>query len=111
MMQAPVLFTPGEISVFSMTQKVRTFDWVRKNMCIVLGKYKGQLWTAELTPYAEGIMDAYDREHVRIIYILASSQTGKSTIGLGCHFRGLLQAADFQSQALSAGRQLEALHL
>lgn len=81
---APVVFLAPELDIFRARTRVPTYDWTRKNLRIVSGPYKGQLWTPDVTPYAHGIMEAFDRRHVRKIFILAPSQTGKSTLALGC---------------------------
>lgn len=89
-----IAFHEAERAVFRAKPRMSTFDWARKHLRVVSGPYKGQLWTPDVTPYAHGIMDAFDRRHVRKIFIIASSQTGKSTLALSCLLAQILRRQD-----------------
>lgn len=91
---APILFRSGELDVFRARPRISTAEWAAKNLRIVSGPYKGQLWNFRVTPYARGIMDAFDRRHVRKILIIAPSQVGKSTLADGCFFSALSRWTD-----------------
>lgn len=89
-----ISFLEAERTVFRAKPRTSTFDWARKTLRVVSGPYKGQLWTPDVTPYARGIMDAFDRRHVRKLFILAPSQTGKSTLALSCLLAQLTRRQD-----------------
>ena len=91
---APILFRSGELDVFRARPRIGTAEWAAKNMRMVSGPYKGQLWNIRVTPYARGIMDAFDRLHVRKILIIAPSQVGKSTVADSCFFSALSRWTD-----------------
>lgn len=91
---APISFCTGEQAVFQARPQISTFQWTQKHLRIVSGPYKGQLWTPNVTPFAQGIMDTFDRPHVRKLFLLASSQTGKSTLALACMEAQLLRRLD-----------------
>lgn len=91
---APILFRSGELDVFRARPRISTAEWAAKNMRMVSGPYKGQLWNIRVTPYARGIMDAFDRRHVRKILIIAPSQVGKSTVADSCFFSALSRWTD-----------------
>lgn len=79
----PIKFYPSEIAVFQRPERISTFDWCRGNLRVVEGPYEGQLWSPDVAPYAEFIMDALDRQELREAYILGPSQTTKTTIAYG----------------------------
>lgn len=91
---APVLFRPSELEVFRARPRISTVDWAKKNMRMVSGPYKGQAWNIRVTPYAKGIMDAFDRRHVRKLFLIAPSQVGKSTVADACFFSALSKWPD-----------------
>lgn len=90
----PFSFTSGEESVLRARPRVSTFDWARKNVRLVSGPFKGQLWNPDVSPFARPIMDAFDRPHVRKIFLIQPSQTTKSTIALICFLSALLRMRD-----------------
>ena len=83
-MDSPIVFCAGEKEVFRAAVWQSTFDWACQTLRVVAGPYKNQLWKPDVSPYAKGIMDAFDREEVRKIYIIAPSQTTKTTIAYAC---------------------------
>ena len=91
---APILFRSVELYDYRARPRIGTAEWAAKNMRMVSGPYKGQLWNIRVTPYARGIMDAFDRLHVRKILIIAPSQVGKSTVADSCFFSALSRWTD-----------------
>lgn len=91
---SPIVFEEEEVRVFKARLELSSFDWARKFLRLVSGPFKGQLWNPDVTPYARGIMDAFDLRHVRKIFIVAPSQTGKSTLALSCFFPQMLRRLD-----------------
>lgn len=91
---APILFRSGELDVFRARPRISTVEWAAMNMRMVSGPYKGQRWNPRVTPYARGIMDAFDRRHVRKILLIAPSQVGKSTVADACFFSALSKWPD-----------------
>ncbi|MBU1247221.1 MAG: phage terminase large subunit family protein [Proteobacteria bacterium] len=84
MLEPPFRFSDSERAVFAKPPTFRTFDWARKNMRIVAGPYKNQLFRPDIAPYAEWIMDIFDLPHVREVYIIGPSQITKTSIGYAC---------------------------
>lgn len=82
----PFSLRASERAVFRGRPRYSTLDWALRNMRIVLGPFKGQKWTPEVTPYAPGIFEVYDMESVRKIFLIASSQVAKTTMALICLF-------------------------
>lgn len=82
----PLRLLASERAVFRGRPRYSTLEWAQKHMRIVLGPSRGQKWDAELTPYAKGIFEAFDREKVRKLFIIASSQVAKTTMALTCLF-------------------------
>ena len=93
-MSLPFTITEAEARVFRAPLRLSTHQWARHTFRLVSGPFKGQLWNPDVTPYARGIMDAFDRKHVRKIFEIAPSQTGKSTIALICFLYMLSRRAD-----------------
>jgi phage terminase large subunit GpA-like protein len=93
----PFTLLPGEIQVLESRPRVSTAEWAEKNFRIVAGPYAGQYFQHNLAPYAKGIMDMWDRPCVRKIFIVAPSQTTKTSIGYAC------VAADIWRDPASAG--------
>lgn len=81
---APFTATAAEHAVFCRRPRFSTYQWARQNLRVVAGPYKGKLWRADVAPYAKAIMDAFDAEHVRKVFIVAPSQTTKTTIAYAC---------------------------
>ena len=81
---APFALLPGEAAVFRKPPRLSTYDWTRTTLRVVAGPYKGHLWDPRIAPYAKGIMDHFDRPEVRKIFIIAPSQTTKTTIAMSC---------------------------
>lgn len=81
---APFVPFPSERAIFQRRPHVSTYLWARQNLRIVSGPYRGQLWRPEVAPYAKAIMDAFDSPDVRKIFIIAPSQTTKTTIAYAC---------------------------
>ncbi|UIJ36873.1 phage terminase large subunit family protein [Desulfobaculum bizertense] len=84
MTSTPFALLPAEKAIFKRRAKVSTYLWARQNLRIVSGPYRGQLWRPEVAPYAKAIMDAFDSPSVRKIFIVAPSQTTKTTIAYAC---------------------------
>lgn len=82
----PVRLLASERAVFRGRPRYSTLEWAQKHMRIVLGPCKGQKWDPELTPYAKGVFDVFDRESVRKLFLIASSQVAKTTMALICLF-------------------------
>ena len=79
----PVAFFPGEVEVFRPRPERSTFEWMKRNLRLVVGQKRGQLWDPEYLPYARGILDAIDKPSVREVLIAAGSQSGKTTLAYG----------------------------
>lgn len=82
----PFSLRASERSVFRGRPRYSTLEWALREMRVVLGPYRGQRWTPEITPYAPGIFEVYDMESVRKIFLIASSQVAKTTMALICLF-------------------------
>jgi phage terminase large subunit GpA-like protein len=81
----PVRFFPAEREIFRKPPWVRTFDWTRTKLRMPSGPGAGRLWDPVVTPYAEGVMDAWDHPRVETVYLMGPSQwTSKSTIMHAC---------------------------
>lgn len=85
----PLVLRPTEIEVYRAPERLSAYEWACRSLRVVAGPYKGQLWKPEISPYAHGIMDTYDAEYVRKIYIIAPSQTTKTTIAYACMLAAL----------------------
>lgn len=81
---APLEFTPEECEVYRAAPTFSTFDWARQHMRMVSGPYKGQLWRPDVSPFARAIMDLFDTPSLRKLFIIAPSQTTKTTIAYAC---------------------------
>jgi len=95
----PLVLYPAEVEALRRPERIRTYDWMQAKMRVAAGPFRGQLWRPEHTPYAEGIMDAWDDPAVRKIFLLAVPQTGKTTIAYGC----LLASQDQDPQPCGVG--------
>lgn len=80
MQPSPLVFTASEDEYFAKPEALRSFDWVRNNVRVVAGPYKGQLWNPAVSPSAEEILDILDDEQVRKLFLIAPSQSTKTTI-------------------------------
>lgn len=78
----PFSFFPGEKNIFKARKKKNTFEWALKNLRLIDGPLKGQLWNIDLSPHAKGIFKAFDSKNVRVIIFAAPSQVGKTVIGI-----------------------------
>ena len=54
--------------------KVRTWDWARDNVC----DNQGMPFDAENFPWVEGVCDAFDDPHVRVIVMQWASRISKT---------------------------------
>lgn len=90
----PVVFTPSECEVFRAPLRISSYDWACRNMRIVAGRYKGQLWSPNAAPQARGILDVLDRPHVREVFYIASSQATKTTTVMAWIFAELVRRMD-----------------
>lgn len=90
----PLGLTAPEAEVLRARPRLSTYDWARKSVRLVSGPYKGQLWNPDVAPYAKWVMDAFDRPHVRKIFLIQPSQTTKSTIALVCMLSALRRMRD-----------------
>lgn len=82
----PIVFADVECRAFRARPKQDTWDWATKNIRMTEGPLRGHLWSPDATPHARGIMRAFDDPHVRKLYFLAPSQSGKTTICFLCFF-------------------------
>ena len=82
----PVNFRAAERKIFRGKPRFSTYDWATRNMRIVAGPYRGQRWNPDVTPYARGVFDIFDRETVNKMFLIWSSQLAKTTIALICLF-------------------------
>ena len=82
----PVNFRAAERKVFRGKPRFSTYDWATRNMRIVVGPFRGQRWNPDVTPYARGVFDVFDREGVNKVFLIWSSQLAKTTIALICMF-------------------------
>ena len=82
----PVNFRAAERKIFRGKPRFSTYDWATRNMRIVVGPYRGQRWNPDVTPYARGVFDIFDRETVNKMFLIWSSQLAKTTIALICLF-------------------------
>lgn len=80
--KAPFVLFAGEKQLFKARRKKNTYEWAVKNLRLVDGPLKGQLWNADLAPHAKGIFKAFDSQSVRVIIFAAPSQVGKTVIGV-----------------------------
>ncbi|SHJ74961.1 terminase gpA endonuclease subunit [Halodesulfovibrio aestuarii] len=94
MQPSPIDFTPSECEFFSMPEAMRSFDWIRKNVRVVAGPYKGQLWNPAISPSAEEILDILDDEQVRKVFLIAPSQSTKTTIIITWLLAALMRRLD-----------------
>ena len=98
----------GEISVFRAPLKISTYDWCRKNLRLVAGPFKDQLWRSDMTPHAKGIMDAFDLPKVEEVFILGPSQTtNKTTIAQGCVLSSLAEKIKPVGVGVTTEKQLK----
>lgn len=70
-------FTPGEVLVFRIPERISTADWAAKYRTVVDGG-KRSPWRNDLSPCAVGIMDALDKPYIREVYVQAPPQTVKT---------------------------------
>ena len=70
-------FTPSEIRVFRIPEKISTAEWAERHRTVVDGGKKSP-WRNEISPCAVGIMDALDLPYVREVYVQAPPQTVKT---------------------------------
>ena len=94
MQPSPVNFTNSEQEFFAMPEAMRSFDWIRKNVRVVAGPYKGQLWNPAVSPSAEEILDILDDEQVRKLFMIAPSQSTKTTIIITWLLAALMRRLD-----------------
>ncbi|MCG8532000.1 MAG: phage terminase large subunit family protein [Desulfovibrionales bacterium] len=94
MQHSPVNFYPSELAHFAMPEAARSYDWVSKNLRVVAGPYKKQLWTPAVSPFAEAIMDILDNDLVRKLFYIASSQSTKTTTVQGWMLSRLMNRLD-----------------
>ena len=80
----PITFVEVECRAFRARPRQNTWDWAIKNIRMTEGPLRGHLWSPDTTPHARGIMKAFDDPHVRKLYFLAPSQSGKTTICFIC---------------------------
>ncbi|GKT33517.1 Bacteriophage lambda, GpA-like protein, partial [Aduncisulcus paluster] len=98
----------GEVSVFRAPVKISTYDWCRKNLRLVAGPFKDQLWRSDMTPHAKGIMDAFDLPKVEEVFILGPSQTtNKTTIAQGCVLSSLAEKIKPVGVGVTTEKQLK----
>lgn len=91
---APVSFLSAELQHLRARPRISTYDWTRANLRLVSGPFKGHLWNPDISPQARGVMDAFDRPHVRKLYYIAPSQSTKSTTVLACFLAELTRRSD-----------------
>jgi phage terminase large subunit GpA-like protein len=84
LLAAPLTLYPGEIQVLESRPWISTAEWAEKHFRIVAGPYAGQYFQHRLSPYAKGIMDAWDNPAVRKVFVVGTSQTTKTSIGYAC---------------------------
>lgn len=94
MIRPPLTFRPGEVAVFRGTRNFSSFEWARKNMRIIAGPFKGHLWSPDVSPQARHILNLLDRDHVRKVYLIAPSQSTKTTIAHAFFFAQLARRRD-----------------
>jgi phage terminase large subunit GpA-like protein len=87
----PFRFTPGEIRVFRIPEKISTAEWAALHRTVVDGGRKSP-WRNELSPCAAGIMDALDLPYVREVYVQAPPQSVKTQAFLNYLLRRIDQA-------------------
>ncbi|WMW67306.1 terminase gpA endonuclease subunit [Nitratidesulfovibrio liaohensis] len=94
MIRPPLTFRPGEVAVFRGTRAFSSFNWARENMRIIAGPFKGHLWSPDVSPQARPILSLLDRDHVRKAYLIAPSQSTKTTIAHAFFFSQLAKRRD-----------------
>ncbi|WP_419783429.1 terminase gpA endonuclease subunit [Maridesulfovibrio sp.] len=80
----PFLLYPGEIQVLKSRKWKSTADFAEQDYVVVAGPHKGRNYNHEIYPYGRWIMDLWDMASVRTLYLIAPSQTGKTTIAYVC---------------------------
>ena len=93
-MNPPIRFFTGEKRNFVTGHNLPTIEWARQNFRLVAGPLKGRNWNPEIVPYAKGIMEMWDKPYVRTIFIVAPSQSGKTTIAYACLASALAKRPD-----------------
>jgi phage terminase large subunit GpA-like protein len=75
---------PEEKQALETRPGVSTKEWATKHFRLVTGQFKGQPFRLDRLPYAAKIFDTFDEPWVRKLYIVGTSQTGKTTIMYAC---------------------------
>jgi len=75
---------PGEQEAFRTRVQMSTYEWAKKNMKLAVGPMRGRAWSGAKSPYAKAIMDLFDRPETRKLFLVAPSQTTKTTIAYSC---------------------------
>ena len=88
------MFTPSEREVFRAAETFSSFDWACRNMRVISGPYKGQLWQPSVTPHVRWVLDILDMPNIRHFWWMASSQVGKTTGVLAWIFAQLCRRLD-----------------
>ena len=87
----PFRFTPAEIRVFRIPEKISTAEWAARHRTVVDGGRKSP-WRNELSPCAVGIMDAIDLAYCREVFVQAPPQSVKTQAILNYILRRIDQA-------------------
>ncbi|WP_018124949.1 terminase gpA endonuclease subunit [Desulfovibrio oxyclinae] len=80
----PIRLFDGERQVLESRPWKSTAQFAQEDFVLVAGPYQGQRFRHDKLPYARWIMDLWDRPALRVLFILAPSQTGKTTIAYAC---------------------------
>lgn len=80
----PITLYPGEIQVLQSRPWKSTADFASDDFVLVTGPHAGQTYRHDLYPYGRWIMELWDMPSVRTVFIVAPSQTGKTTIAYAC---------------------------
>ncbi|MGE4292374.1 MAG: terminase gpA endonuclease subunit [Desulfovibrio sp.] len=83
-MQSPIKLYAGERSVYESQPWKSTADFASEDFVLVAGPYAGQKFRHDRAPYARWIMDLWDMPSLRKLFLVAPSQTTKTTIAYAC---------------------------
>ena len=75
---------PGARAAWTARPWISTREFAEQHFRLVTGPDKGLMFQPDKSPYAGMIMDIWDRPWVRRVFVMAPSQTTKTTIAYAC---------------------------
>lgn len=75
---------PGALAAWTARPHISTAEFAERHFELVTGPDKGRAFQHDRSPYARMIMDLWDQPWVRKMFVMAPSQTTKTTIAYAC---------------------------